>query len=353
MSDIDDTTATTSDDAPLSMGDAVKLFTAPDAPADSDEEQPDDEEGQSEESADTEELADEAGDEDEVGEDVEEQEQADSEEDGDGEDEPESEQGRFVNHDARVKLADGSFTTVAELVESGLRRDDYTRKTQETAAEKQEAQKTREQLTQLRQANEEVRAYTIAVLEQFMPKPPDEALYATDIVKAMEQERAYRQRKEQLDYLKAQRDWDTQEANKQRSEESRELSNAEWAKLIAHPDMTDLKDETKGKALLSGMLTYGQRLGFSEQELRGALAFDHRQAVILKKAMAYDALQEAKKKVIPKKTEGRPPVQKGSKRLNPQGMAHRNANVAMKSLETSGSLKDGVRALLALEKTKG
>lgn len=62
-----------------------------------------------------------------------------------------------------------------------------------------------------------------------MPKPPDDALYSTDIVKAMEQEREYKARKEELDYLKAQREWDQQQVTKQSGEEARERSNAEWA----------------------------------------------------------------------------------------------------------------------------
>jgi hypothetical protein len=346
-----DDTSTTTDDSPLSLGEAVKLFSAPEPEAGSDEEQPADDEGQREEEPETDELTEEEGDEEEG--EVDEEEQVDPEDAGEEEEEQDSEQGRFVGYDARVKLADGSFATVAELVESGLRRDDYTRKTQETSAEKQATLKERETLTQLRQANEEVRDYTIAVLEQFMPQKPDESLFDIDVMEYMKRDRDYRQRMEQLDYLKQQRAWDQQEAAKLRAEESRELSNAEWQKLLAHPEMAELKDETKGKALLSGIMAYGKSHGYSEQDLRGALAFDHRQAIILRKAMAYDALQETKKTVIPKKTEGRPPIQKSGKRLNATNIAHREAKVAMNRLSQTGSIKDGVKALLAMEKTKG
>lgn len=338
----------TTSDAPLSISEAVKLFSASETPQASDEEQAQDEPAQEDETA--EELpADEVG--EEEGEPVDDQEQADDDEaEDDGEGEPESEQGRFVNHDARVKLADGSFTTVADLVAGSLRRDDYTRKTQETAAEQQAATAEREHLSQLRKSNEEIRAYTIAVLEKFMPQPPDDALYSTDLVKAMEMERTYKARKEELDFLKAQRDWDQQQEAQTKSEEARKLANSEWVKLAAHPDMPELKDEGRGKALLSGILAYGQKQGYSEQELRGALAFDHRQAVILRKAMAFDALQEARKQKVPAKIEGRPPVQKSSKRLNANGMAHREAKTAMGDLTKSGSIKDGVRAYLAMQK---
>ncbi|UXN74496.1 hypothetical protein N8D56_04980 [Devosia sp. A8/3-2] len=185
------------------------------------------------------------------------------------------------------------------------------------------------------------------MLEKYMPKPPDDALYSTDIVKAMEQEREYKARKEELDYLKAQREWDQQQVTKQSGEEARERSNAEWAKLVEA--LPALKDETRGKALVTGMLAYGQKHGYSEQEVRSALAFDHRRGVILHKAMAYDRLQEKKAK-IPAKVEGRPPVVRSGKRLNAKGSANREARVALNRLNETGSVKDGVRAYLALQK---
>ena len=51
----------------------------------------------------------------------------------DGDEEPESEQGRFVADNAKVRLPDGTVTTIAELKQGSLRQADYTRKTMELA----------------------------------------------------------------------------------------------------------------------------------------------------------------------------------------------------------------------------
>lgn len=338
----------TTDDAPLSMSDAVRALTASEAPAESDKDQPADDEAQQDDDADDELPSDEDG--EDEGEEDGEEDQADdddADDEADADDEDDSEQGRFVADDARVKLADGTFTTVAELKAGSLKSADYTQKTQALAEKERNVQHQSEQLQQLRQANEEIRDFTIAVLEKYMPKAPDDALYSTDLVKAMEMERDYKTRKEELDYLKAQREWDQQQVAKQSGEEAREKSNAEWAKLV--DAIPALKDPDRGKALVTGMLAYGQKHGYSEQEVRSALAFDHRQGVILHKAMAYDRLQEKKAK-IPAKVEGRPPVVRSGKRLNAKGSANREARVAMNRLNETGSIKDGVRALLALQK---
>ncbi|UXN74495.1 hypothetical protein N8D56_04975 [Devosia sp. A8/3-2] len=111
------------------MSDAVKALTASEAPAESDEDQPADDDAQQDDDADDELLSDEDG--EDEGETDEDAEQAADEDDDSEEDdeEAEGEPGPVVADDARVKLADGTFVTVAELKAGTLRRDDYTRKT--------------------------------------------------------------------------------------------------------------------------------------------------------------------------------------------------------------------------------
>lgn len=335
----------TTNDGPLTLSEAAKAFVATPAPEEVQEDQPDEDEAHEDDHADDD-LPDEQDGEDEGN--IDDEDQAEPDEgDRTGEEQPEPEQGRFVSDDARVKLADGTFATVAELKAGSLKNADYTQKTQEVATERQAVQSERQTVTQLRQDTEQIRDYTIAVLEQFMPTKPDDALFATDFIRATQMEREFSQRQEQLSYLKAQRQWDQDQTATQRSQEARDRSNSEWGKLVEK--LPELKDETRGKALIGELLSYGQQQGYDEQEVRSALAFDHRQAVILKKAMAFDKLQ-AKKAKTPAKIEGRPPVQRSGKRLNPQGMANRQARVAMDRLTESGSLKDGVQAFLASQK---
>ena len=51
-------------------------------------------------------------------------------------DQPQTEQGRFVGLDAKVRLDDGRVVTVAELRSGSMMQADYTRKTQELAEQR-------------------------------------------------------------------------------------------------------------------------------------------------------------------------------------------------------------------------
>jgi hypothetical protein len=80
-----------------------------------------------------------------------------------------------------------------------------------------------------------------------------------------------------------------------------------------------------------------------------AVALNHVYAVIADKARRWDKLQ-ASKANVQKKVEGRPPVQKGGKRLNPSEAKARQATDAMTRLGNTGRLDDAVAAYLATQK---
>ena len=104
-----------------------------------------------------------------------EEDDTDAEDDADEEgedDQSEEEKGRFVGQDGRVKLPDGSTTTVAELIRGNLREADYTRKTQETGALHQELQARLADYAQ----QEQIVSLTIDLLAQALPPEPDPAL---------------------------------------------------------------------------------------------------------------------------------------------------------------------------------
>ena len=96
----------------------------------------------------------------------------DAEADKDGDQSEEDEEGRFVGQNGRVKLPDGSTTTVAELMRGNLRMSDYTRKTQETGALSQELQARLADYAQ----QEQIVSLTIDLLSQALPPEPDPAM---------------------------------------------------------------------------------------------------------------------------------------------------------------------------------
>ena len=96
---------------------------------------------------DEEDATDDADDEGEA--EVEDAEGDDGTDDEDGEDDDEeSDEPAELNDDSKIVMKDGTETTLGELREGALRRDDYTRKTQELAEQRKELDQQREKIEQ-------------------------------------------------------------------------------------------------------------------------------------------------------------------------------------------------------------
>lgn len=265
--------------------------------------------------------------------------------------EPETERGRYVAHNGRVKLADGTEATVADLIAGNLKGADYTRKTQEVAEQRRsvEAQSTEAQASK-KQA-EEQRQFMTTLLQQIVPPAPDPSLLddRSPNFDPMRYQRAKAENEQWTAYLDRltqdqQRAAQERQAEAQRKE--RERADSEWDALIAK--VPEFKDDKRLNRFVSDMKEHAEHYGLKPEELR-QVALDHRQALVLKDAIAWRKLQ-AKKPDVAKKVEGRPPVQKGGKRLNSSERNARTANDAMTRLKQSGSERDAVAAYLASQK---
>lgn len=103
---------------------------------------------------------------------VEEEDTGDEDDTGAEDDDDQSEKGRFVAGNGRVKMPDGSTTTVAELVRGNLRQADYTRKTQETGALHQALQARAADYAQ----QEQIVSLAIDIMAAALPPEPDMSL---------------------------------------------------------------------------------------------------------------------------------------------------------------------------------
>ena len=128
---------------------------------------------------------------------------------------------------------------------------------------------------------------------------------------------------------------------------AKETAEREWTTLVEK--LPVLKDPAKAKAFGDKLLTAGKANGFSEDELRSLLPTDHRLALVLRKAAKWDDLQASKPKVK-EKVEGRPPVQKGGRRLSPAESRAREASDAITQARKSGRLEDVAAAYHATRK---
>lgn len=274
----------------------------------------------------------------------------DQAEEGEEEDEPQSEQGRFVADDARVKLPDGTFTTVAELKQGSLRNADYTRKTQEVAEQRKAVESQSAAIKASEEQLTKERDLVITLIKNIIPPQPDPAKADPrsdkyDPAGYQAEEVAFRQWANYLTQLEADQQRTEQERQAKVAEESKGKVAKEWETALEK--LPELKDAKKLESFGRDTIKYGAEAGYTPQELAN-IHHDHRNLVVMKGYIQWRKLQESKA-TVQKKVEGRPPVQKGGKRLNPSETRARAAHDAMTRLQSSGSERDAVAAYLALQ----
>ncbi len=281
------------------------------------------------------------------GEDVEGEGETEAEDQAEDEtEEPETEQGRFVADNAKVRLEDGRVVSIAELKSGTLMQADYTRKTQEVAAERKAIAERLERTTQQEQQLAQQFEYASTLLQSFNPQPPDPSLMNTDPLAYMQAKEQFENWQQHLGHIESERQRIYQERQAQFESQRTERVQREWDALLSK--VPDLKDQNKLKAFASDINAASSTYGFSAEELK-AVALDHRQALVLRDAMAWRKLQSSKPKAVAK-VEGRPPVQKGGKRLSPDAHKAATASTAINRLKQSGSVNDAVAAYLASQK---
>lgn len=327
----------TDDDSPLSLGEAVEAY------ADMDELDEPVDDGQSE------------GDDDAQG-DAPDQEPEEGEDDTEGqEDEPQEEDGEedpdlgYADDDLKIRLKDGTETTVAQLrsdlEEGGMRLQDYRRKTEEVANERRQLEGREQQLSQFEQQSVQEREFLIEVMQQFMPQEPHPSEIANDPIGYGERKAWFDHRRDQMANILNQQEAARQRANADRDTRLKEHRAQEWTRTLEK--LPELKDEKHLQSFVNDIREHGTAYGYTPEELSG-IGMDHRQIPVLRDAIAWRKLQASKPKVS-QKVQGKPAVQRGSARQSPQLDKARSVKAAMDRLNSSGSLRDGVAALMALE----
>jgi hypothetical protein len=275
----------------------------------------------------------------------------DQAEDGEDTDEPESDQGRFVSDNAKVKLPDGSVTTIAELKQGSLRNADYTRKTQEVAEQRKSFESQSAALKASEEQLNQQREYVASLVKSIIGTPPDPTLADPnspnyDPAKYQAEEVRFRSWAQHLTYLESEQQRTQQERQAETEKQTKERVEKEWAAALEK--LPELKDQKKLETFGRKTLKYGAEYGYTPQEL-ATIHHDHRYLLVMKDAIAWRELQ-ASKATVAKKVEGRPPVQKGGKRLNPGEHRARVASDAIALAQKSGRLEDVAAAYHATRK---
>ena len=208
----------------------------------------------------------------------------------------------------RVRIGDDEVDLTLEELRLGyMRQGDYTRKTQQVAEGRKQAEAELEALTAQRESYANQLAQLETALNQSEPTQEYwDALQAEDPSEYVKQREALRDRRDALAQVQSEQQRVQQEQLQQLQTQTQERLKQEAEKLLdVIPEWRDADVATKQK---NAVYTYAQRhLGYSEQEL--SQIGDHRAVNVLRKAYLYDELMK-QKPAATKKTKQAPKMAK-------------------------------------------
>jgi hypothetical protein len=218
-----------------------------------------------------------------------------------------------------------------------------TQKAERVAAERRELEAEREQTRQARERYAELLPALEQQLAALSPQQPDfDALYRDDPIEAVRQERAWRQRQDQVALLRAEQRYlaDQQQAEQARQREQQVVE--EKTKLLkARPEWANAD---RWRADSSRMAAFASRIGIPAEELGSVV--DHRYLIILDRAARYDELvqkSKAKPTAQAAQPERKPPILKAG----PSSPSRKSTPVdsAKQRFAKSRSLRDAASLL--------
>lgn len=258
---------------------------------------------------------------------------------GDEEDEPSQLEwdADEVPDDLEFKIQ-GKPVTLHELKRGFLRESDYTRKTQALADQRRAAEAEVQALRAERAQAHQLAQQAQQLIQSITPQEPNwQELYAKNPSEYAAQRELWRSWKEQQQQLTARQQM-AQQANQanQVRELQKQLQVEQQRLMEAIPAW---KDEAKATAEKQRILAWGQRQGYSADEL-GSIV-DHRALVVARKAMLYDELVSRRDKAQSKKAPARtaPPSRRHKA---PKGGQRARAQ---ERLAKSGSVDDAAALL--------
>ena len=230
--------------------------------------------------------------------------------------------------------------TQDELIQGYQRNADYTRKTQELAAEKQQSSDFVERskkdveakLAKLDQLNQAASAQ----LQQEYAQVDFEKLYDEDPVEAARLEHKMRKKNEQLQQVQQQtQQLQMEEFNKYLQEQQKQLNVK--VPEINHPE--------RGPQFKTQMRDYLSNMGFDSKEIDSV--YDHRYVMLVKDAMSYRNLQKAKPQ-IKKKAVNAPKVVKGGVSKSKGQQEAEVKRQQLSRLKKSGKVADAAKIFRSL-----
>ena len=278
-----------------------------------------------------------------VSEDVEDEADA---EDPDGSQEAEIKGGRFAPDSAKVTLEDGTVITVADLKRNNLFQRDYTKKTTELAAEREQITAKKSEVDQQAQSLTQLAERLTVFSQKYLPQPPEPFTGTPDTdplgyMRYMQQREQYEQAVNEFNGIQQGTSQLTEEQQRAKDDQAQKDWAAEAAALVERDKF--FADPKKVQAFFDEAVAIGgDAWGLTREDianLKSATAFQVlREAVLYRKALA-------KSKEVTKQVQAKPVVAIGGRRADPKARVTADRNARSERLRTTGSFEAGVAAI--------
>ena len=234
--------------------------------------------------------------------------------------------------------------TLEELQKGYSRTQDYTRKTQQIA----EVRKHAEAELQAVRAEREQYAHLLGALEAQVqqatqPNIDWERLYQEDPIEWVRQREVMRENQEKNAAIQSEKQRLSQLSQQEQMQHHQMVLQHEQEALVAAiPEWKDAKKAVAEKAML---VQFGQKAGFSPDELKNVL--DHRAVVLLRKAALYDQMVSKRGQIKPVVNNGPRPAKPGA-----AGRVSNNTEAlrAQQRVAKTGRVDDAANAIFQLLK---
>ena len=229
--------------------------------------------------------------------------------------------------------------TLDELQKGYSRTQDYTRKTQQLA----EARKAAEAELQAIRAEREQYAQLLGALSEQVktaaePKIDWDRLYQEDPIEYVRQREVMRENREKAAAIQAEQQRLAEIAQQEQMQQFQAVKAKESEALLEA--LPAWKDPAKAKAEKAMLVEFGQKMGFTPQELGNI--FDHRVVLALRKAALYDQMQAKRQGIKPVTNNGPRPAKPGAAGRVSQMSESARAN---QRLAKTGRVQDAASAI--------
>lgn len=230
-----------------------------------------------------------------------------------------------------------------EALEGYQRQSDYSRKMQKLRDEAVAFQADRQQVEIERAQYGQLLTALEAQLSQLMPQEPNwEQLHRDDPINFPIVEKQWRDYKERLAATRAEKERLSYIAAQQEQAQLKQMVDQGRQYLVEK--MPEWKDQAKWEAARNQLRDYGQKVGYSPEEL--AQAYDPRAVLVLEKARRYDALMANRPK--PNQAQSPKPMKAGSTASSPKQATE--VTRMRQRLKGTGSVDDAAKLFGLLDR---